>query len=168
MFNEVYKLNNNDLQTININELISTPKNLLNLDFSEQSKVKRVSMELSKKYTKNLINNSYDCYIYEIDHLYCLIGKKDFHDSDEIMKDMTLLTNQLSNLSRDVNKKNIALQEANRRVESLLRHDKLTGLSNRRHFMEYIKKAIATAHRHKNPLTLVMCDLDYFKEINDN
>jgi len=168
MFNEVFKVNDDGLETLNIKDLMSTKmKNGFNLAFDDSVKMKRLLVDLNEKYAKNSFNNSYDCYIYKTHDIYCLIGKKDLHDSDEIMNNMTLLTNRLSNLSRDLNKKNRALKEANKKIENLMRHDELTGLSNRRHFMEYIQSEIANAHRYKKPLALVMCDLDHFKAVND-
>jgi diguanylate cyclase (GGDEF)-like protein/PAS domain S-box-containing protein len=46
-------------------------------------------------------------------------------------------------------------------------HDQLTGLFNRRYFMQQLISAIASARRHKHPLSLCLCDLDNFKLIND-
>jgi diguanylate cyclase (GGDEF)-like protein len=45
--------------------------------------------------------------------------------------------------------------------------DALTGLYNRRHFDERIKAELAYAKRHHFDLSLVMVDIDHFKQIND-
>ncbi len=45
--------------------------------------------------------------------------------------------------------------------------DSLTGCYNRREFENQIKRHIATATRHRSPLSLFIFDLDYFKKIND-
>ena len=45
--------------------------------------------------------------------------------------------------------------------------DSLTGLYNRRSMDQLLQREIALAERHKLPLSLVMLDLDHFKEIND-
>ncbi|MCJ2180311.1 sensor domain-containing diguanylate cyclase [Novosphingobium album (ex Hu et al. 2023)] len=45
--------------------------------------------------------------------------------------------------------------------------DALTGLINRRSFHERATEHIALAHRHGNPLSLLMIDIDKFKQIND-
>lgn len=45
--------------------------------------------------------------------------------------------------------------------------DPLTGCYNRREFETQINRHIAMASRHKNPLSLFMFDLDFFKKIND-
>ncbi|HTY99399.1 MAG TPA: diguanylate cyclase [Rhodocyclaceae bacterium] len=45
--------------------------------------------------------------------------------------------------------------------------DALTGLYNRRYLDETLERELARAHRERAPLSLVMIDLDHFKEIND-
>ncbi len=45
--------------------------------------------------------------------------------------------------------------------------DSLTGLANRRHFLELTKNEIERSKRTRSPLTLLMIDIDHFKEIND-
>ena len=77
------------------------------------------------------------------------------------------LNNELANLTRELTKKNIELQKANKRINELLKTDELTGISNRRNFIEYFNKMLASALRHKLPLTLAMADIDDFKTIND-
>jgi diguanylate cyclase (GGDEF)-like protein/PAS domain S-box-containing protein len=46
--------------------------------------------------------------------------------------------------------------------------DPLTGLFNRRYLDEVIMSEMARAERGRYPLSLVMCDIDHFKIINDN
>ena len=46
-------------------------------------------------------------------------------------------------------------------------HDVLTGLYSRRHFMELLQQNMSLARRHGHPLSLCICDLDKFKEVND-
>jgi diguanylate cyclase (GGDEF)-like protein len=45
--------------------------------------------------------------------------------------------------------------------------DPLTGLYNRRHFEERLGSELAACQRHGRPLSLLMCDVDHFKRIND-
>lgn len=45
--------------------------------------------------------------------------------------------------------------------------DYLTGLSNRRHFMAQGEVELLRAIRYEKPLSLLMLDLDFFKNIND-
>ena len=45
--------------------------------------------------------------------------------------------------------------------------DELTGLYNRRYFMEALERELAGAKRYKKELVLCMMDLDHFKKVND-
>jgi diguanylate cyclase (GGDEF)-like protein len=57
-----------------------------------------------------------------------------------------------------------------RRAQRLLylaSHDRLTGLFNRGHFDRMLAKALESAGRQQQPLSLAILDLDRFKEIND-
>ncbi len=46
-------------------------------------------------------------------------------------------------------------------------HDGLTGAFNKRHFLDRMPTEIAYARRHRTPLTLLMFDVDHFKQVND-
>lgn len=46
--------------------------------------------------------------------------------------------------------------------------DGLTGTHNKRYFLEFLERELARSHRHAQPLTLVMFDIDHFKRINDD
>jgi diguanylate cyclase (GGDEF)-like protein len=59
------------------------------------------------------------------------------------------------------------LTAQNRRLESLLLFDELTGLRNRRALLNELEMLIAAARRHTRPLALLMLDIDSFKPIND-
>lgn len=46
-------------------------------------------------------------------------------------------------------------------------HDGLTQVANRRSWMQQADKALALAAQRERPLSLAMCDLDHFKQVND-
>lgn len=52
-------------------------------------------------------------------------------------------------------------------LESLSRTDELTGLMNRRGFVEELRKALARARRSGESGVLIFCDIDSFKSVND-
>ena len=52
-------------------------------------------------------------------------------------------------------------------LDRLARLDALTGLSNRRDLNELLLAALAKAYADRAPLTVLMIDLDHFKQIND-
>lgn len=49
----------------------------------------------------------------------------------------------------------------------LSRRDGLTGLANRMHFDHALREAVSGAHSTSSPLSLLMCDVDHFKAVND-
>jgi diguanylate cyclase (GGDEF)-like protein len=55
-----------------------------------------------------------------------------------------------------------------RNYEQMAQTDYLTGLSNRRHFMQRAEAELTRTLRYGNALSLLMLDLDHFKQINDN
>ena len=52
-------------------------------------------------------------------------------------------------------------------VQRLVTYDYLTGVYNRRHFMDLARRAFQRAGRYHEALTLIMLDVDHFKAIND-
>lgn len=70
-----------------------------------------------------------------------------------------------------VGKRMLTLQaELNRAKEELIfqaRHDVLTGLMNRRAILELLEREISRVERQQQNLFVGMCDIDYFKKIND-
>jgi diguanylate cyclase (GGDEF)-like protein len=53
-------------------------------------------------------------------------------------------------------------------MEQLAIRDGLTGLVNRRGLDDILRTNVASTHRYKNPLTVIMFDIDHFKRVNDN
>ncbi|ABB13740.1 GGDEF domain protein [Carboxydothermus hydrogenoformans Z-2901] len=53
------------------------------------------------------------------------------------------------------------------RLKELAQKDELTGLYNRRYFLERLNEEHLRSRRHKLNYTIVLLDIDYFKKIND-
>ncbi|MGI4878105.1 MAG: sensor domain-containing diguanylate cyclase, partial [Janthinobacterium lividum] len=62
----------------------------------------------------------------------------------------------------------LELQVARDAAELAATIDELTGLSNRRHFMDALGHEVARSRRYGQPLALAMLDVDFFKLINDS
>ncbi|NOJ98402.1 GGDEF domain-containing protein [Corallococcus coralloides] len=45
--------------------------------------------------------------------------------------------------------------------------DGLTGINNKRYFVEYLEREMGRSHRYQRTLSLMMFDIDHFKQIND-
>jgi diguanylate cyclase (GGDEF)-like protein len=54
-----------------------------------------------------------------------------------------------------------------RSLELASRIDGMTGLANRRDIMEKIEREATRSHRHQHPFTILLVDIDDFKNIND-
>jgi diguanylate cyclase (GGDEF)-like protein len=59
------------------------------------------------------------------------------------------------------------LTEKNKELEVLTITDSLTGLHNRKHFMEVLSNEVARSRRSKHPFVVMMIDTDNFKKYND-
>jgi len=62
---------------------------------------------------------------------------------------------------------NLVFSRKAAKLQSLALKDELTGLNNRRNLMKLIQKEIDRAKRYASPLSLVMVDIDHFKDFND-
>jgi len=61
----------------------------------------------------------------------------------------------------------VRLEEVNRRYQEMAVTDPLTGLRNRRYFEDRLREECARTDRTYQPLSLIMLDLDHFKDVND-
>ncbi|MBC7843490.1 MAG: GGDEF domain-containing protein [Gemmatimonadaceae bacterium] len=61
----------------------------------------------------------------------------------------------------------LELHAAHAALAETAHRDALTGLFNRRHFMEEFERELTRAARTLHPLTLLLIDADHFKRIND-
>jgi len=73
--------------------------------------------------------------------------------------EMTLVLTQ-----RDVTEQ----MEKEAQLKRLATTDMLTGLVNRSQFDAVLKSEVSRQHRYARPLSLIMLDLDFFKQINDS
>ena len=69
----------------------------------------------------------------------------------------------------DVKMRNLfeAISGHYRELEYLARFDPLTGVANRRYFVEMVEAEMARSSRYVKPLSILMMDIDQFKEVND-
>jgi diguanylate cyclase (GGDEF)-like protein len=75
---------------------------------------------------------------------------------------------ELRYLSRKVQAQAIALQDANQELHRLANLDGLTSVANRRQFDTYLDSQWKCLMRDKQPLSLILCDIDAFKLYNDH
>ena len=93
--------------------------------------------------------------------------------SDRHVDLLTLVAGQLSlvvekgRLYADVLQAKADLEEANRTLSRVALLDGLTGVPNRRSMDEMLENAWRRAVRNRTPLSLILIDIDHFKEFND-
>ena len=66
-------------------------------------------------------------------------------------------------LTREIEERKKAQAE----LERIVTLDPLTNLYNRRHFFELTQKELERSHRYNRPLSVIMLDIDHFKQVND-
>jgi len=106
-------------------------------------------------------------YISPLKEYYLMIFEQYKLTYNQLIIKMSKLNNQIVNMTRELEKKNVQLKDAIATVKKIMNTDHLTGILNRRAFDKALKREISFALRHKLPLSLVMADIDYFKKIND-
>lgn len=96
-----------------------------------------------------------------------IIGLKGGHrwlDTHAVpMRDADGTIKGLLGVTRDVTER----KRAQRELERLAQTDALTGLANRRHFMELAEQELSRTLRYGGQLSVLMADIDHFKNIND-
>lgn len=91
------------------------------------------------------------------------IGALPVARSDEIGE----LAVSIEHMETQIHKQIEDLHEQQDRLDHLASHDSLTGLPNRRLFLDRLDQALARARRQETQLALLFIDLDNFKTIND-
>lgn len=71
-------------------------------------------------------------------------------------------------LEQKVIERTAALEQANQKLHRLATLDSLTHLANRRSFDEYLEEQWQQQGQATQPLTVILCDVDYFKRYNDH
>ncbi|MEI4771224.1 diguanylate cyclase [Psychrobacillus sp. FJAT-51614] len=87
--------------------------------------------------------------------------------AEEALREKNLALDKLELLHNEIEKKQIQLMKLNTKLEKLSVTDSLTGLKNRRFFMERLKEHIALFQKNNMPFSLLILDLDFFKKVND-
>ncbi len=105
--------------------------------------------------------------IFPVDNLYLMIFEQYRLTYNELLTKMSKLNDQIVDITRQLEKKNLQLSEALTTIKKITNTDPLTGILNRRALEKIIKREISFARRHNLPLSFVMIDIDRFKRIND-
>lgn len=91
-------------------------------------------------------------------------GVSDFIPKPILIEELLVRISNLITNKRLLDK----VHDQRRELYTLATTDKLTGCHNRHSLMEFSKKLISQATRHKFAVSLLILDLDHFKQVNDN
>lgn len=96
-----------------------------------------------------------------------VLGMLSCHSIERYARKDFLMTRRLREEKEHARQANEALAEANTELERLARVDGLTGIPNRRSFDTALAKEWLRCQRSRQPLALIMGDVDHFKRYND-
>lgn len=96
------------------------------------------------------------------------VGLMHLTPTDETAKDVFLKNRKLAQMAAE----QVSLAIANTRMRDELHNqsvrDPLTGLYNRRHFIDLLRSNLERSRHNGQPVSLVSIDVDHFKKFNDN
>ena len=72
-----------------------------------------------------------------------------------------------NNLENIVNQRTVELENAIEKIQRIAIKDALTGCLNRGGIIKHLPREIKKAQRYNHPLSVLLCDLDHFKRVND-
>ena len=82
-------------------------------------------------------------------------------------KSQTELNDYKDNLEILINKRTVELEKAIEKIKQISVSDALTGCFNRGGINKYLPREMKRSKRYNNPVSVLLCDLDHFKKIND-
>jgi diguanylate cyclase (GGDEF)-like protein len=93
------------------------------------------------------------------------------HENQQLIASLSAKNQALLEMNREleakIHERTHELAEANARLAQLAVTDGLTGLFNHRHFHERLALEVERSQRSGLPLSLLMLDVDHFKQFND-
>ncbi|MGI0490185.1 diguanylate cyclase domain-containing protein [Alkalinema pantanalense CENA528] len=147
-----------------VSRIITEPLlNLLNVsqrialsDFSQKAKVGPIA-EFS------VVARSFNQMIQEIQQ-----SRRQLEEYSRLLEDK--VSERTAKLQQEISERMVvesALQSANQELQRIAYIDGLTQVANRRHFDECLQAEWRRLERAGLPLSLILCDVDYFKAFND-
>ncbi len=118
----------------------------------------------------NLSKSRIDLHIQEENELKAIeaIGNQMLRKLDLAKEEWLQIENNYQRiLEKEVSERTHELELSNKQLNTLAATDPLTHIRNRRSFFDIAEKYYSIAVRTKEPLSVMMIDIDYFKSVND-
>lgn len=132
-----------------------------NLDLGEDTVLKNISNECSTILSIPLIAKSKPVGVV---NFYFVESVDVRSDNEELLKSIAKQSGVAIRQGRKIQD----LQEKNRRLRIRAATDELTGLPNQGKIMNILKEEIERSNRYSRPVSIIMLDIDRFKDINDD
>lgn len=127
-------------------------------------KYKKEQMELQKKiFSEETVKKVAETHtLYEV-------KKKELETEllRERTEELARLNRELNSQYRDLQATESALREANMELQMKMEIDPLTGLLNNQRIYEKLQGYVDNSRENKEPLSVIMFDIDHFKKLND-
>lgn len=146
------------------------------LDFLTNESKNRISEQWKQKILSRVSGDSKEAVLLDVQFI-CKDGRKMWVEvsakpvySDEKFQGYIGTTRDISEkklFENQLGKYIKELKTANVRLEEMATFDMLTGAYNRRRFEQYIKSSVDIKLKYKSDFSIIMFDIDYFKQIND-
>lgn len=133
------------------------------------------SQDFAKNLDKNLILSfhfnghiaSFQCVVLKRQDQLLIVAQDPVLPDPGTMEHIGAINNEMAIMTRELSKQKNALEKAYAKINELISTDYLTGLASRKYINESFQKAVSYFKRTATPLTIIMGDLDYFKQVND-
>ncbi|MCA9774563.1 MAG: diguanylate cyclase, partial [Myxococcales bacterium] len=93
---------------------------------------------------------------------------RDVSDLNERKRELEVARAELLAKNAELESMRMELEDRNQKLELLTKTDELTGIANARHFRERLRHEVSRGQRYGHPLSLLLIDLDKFKNLNDS
>lgn len=98
---------------------------------------------------------------------FLLVAEHDIEDLETLTTEMIAITERMAQTQRELVQAKEELERRESKLQTLASTDPLTELANRRQLTKRLGEEIERSERMGTPLSLVMLELDHFKEFND-
>lgn len=124
-------------------------------------------------HTSDELNDLIEAFNTMSEHLSLSNARRDDAEA-ELKKTLDELEERVQERTKDLKEANTQLlqeiaerKRAEKALEEAARTDALTGLLNRRAMLEQLQEQVQAFHSEHKPFSLLLCDIDFFKRIND-
>ncbi len=160
------------LRMVNLEDVIDRslkiflPPYIKYLPVPESEKSEKIYLHL--KCRKPDVNICLEGYVSLKNQMLLFLLEKRIFIYHELFEKISELNNEIANLTREDQKKNTIIEKLRNELKEALRKDLVTEVFNRIYLKEVLEREIGKKRRYKIPLSLVLVDIDNFKQINQN